>query len=46
MIIGDAGVGKSSLIMRFVDNIYTESFMPTIGVDFKTKTIEVDGNSI
>ncbi len=46
MIVGDAGVGKTSLLVRFVDNIYTEKILLNIGADFKTKTIEVEGNSV
>lgn len=34
LLIGNSSVGKSSLIFRFVDNVYNESFVPTIGVDF------------
>eukprot|EP01079_Euglenida_sp_SAG-EU17-18_P002633 gene2633-3322_t len=39
LVIGDSGVGKSCLLMRFADDQYTESFISTIGVDFKIKTI-------
>jgi len=46
LIIGDAGVGKSSLLVRFADNIFTPSYITTIGVDFKIRTIEVDGKKI
>jgi small GTP-binding protein len=46
VIVGDAGVGKTSLLVRFVDNIYTEKILLNIGADFKTKTIEVEGNSV
>jgi Ras-related protein Rab-1A len=45
-MIGNAGVGKSSLLLRFVENVFTDKFISTIGADFKTKTIEVDGNII
>lgn len=39
-------MGKSSLLVRFADDVFTENFMPTIGVDFKIKTIDVDGKTI
>jgi len=35
MLLGDASVGKSCLLLRASDNIYTENFISTIGVDFK-----------
>lgn len=46
MIVGASGVGKSCLLLRYADNIYTESFISTIGVDFKTKKIEQNGKTI
>ena len=46
LLIGSSGVGKSSLLVRFADDMFTDNFMPTIGVDFKIKTIEVDGKKI
>lgn len=42
LIIGDSGVGKSSLLFRFADDNFHETHMPTIGVDFKIRTVEVD----
>ncbi|XP_076163694.1 RAS oncogene family member Rab35 isoform X3 [Ptiloglossa arizonensis] len=42
LIIGDSGVGKSSLLLRFADNTFNGSYITTIGVDFKIQTVEID----
>ncbi|KAF3670420.1 hypothetical protein FXO37_08549 [Capsicum annuum] len=34
LLIGDSGVGKSCLLLRFADDSYLESYISTIGVDF------------
>ena len=46
LLIGDSGVGKSCLLLRFSDDQFTPSFITTIGIDFKIKTIELDGKRI
>eukprot|EP00921_Rhytidocystis_pertsovi_P011151 GHVQ01017978.1.p1 GENE.GHVQ01017978.1~~GHVQ01017978.1.p1 ORF type:complete len:202 (+),score=18.32 GHVQ01017978.1:562-1167(+) len=46
LLIGDSGVGKSCLLLRFADDTYTESYISTIGVDFKIRTIELDGKIV
>jgi len=46
LLIGDSGVGKSCLLLRFADDTYTDSYISTIGVDFKIKTLEVDGKKL
>lgn len=46
LIIGDAGVGKSSLLLRFADNTFTSAYINTIGVDFKIRTVTVGGKKI
>ncbi|MFQ6666729.1 hypothetical protein Gotur_032978 [Gossypium turneri] len=46
LLIGDSGVGKSCLLLRFSDGSFTTSFIPTIGIDFKIRTIELDGKWI
>ncbi|XP_063340392.1 ras-related protein Rab-18a [Pelmatolapia mariae] len=44
LIIGESGVGKSSLLLRFTEDTFDPEQSATIGVDFKVKTISVDGN--
>ena len=46
LLIGDSGAGKSCLLLRFADDTYTESYISTIGVDFKSRTIKLDGKTI
>uniref|UniRef100_A0A915N4Q6 Uncharacterized protein n=1 Tax=Meloidogyne javanica TaxID=6303 RepID=A0A915N4Q6_MELJA len=46
LLIGDSGVGKSCILLRFADDTYTESYISTIGVDFKIRTIELEGKTI
>jgi Ras-related protein Rab-8A len=46
LLIGDSGVGKSCLLLRFSDDSFTTSFITTIGIDFKIKTIDLDGKRI
>mgnify|MGYP001304311310 CR=1 FL=1 len=45
LFVGDAGVGKSSLLLRMTDGIFTGTYLSTIGVDFKFKTITVGGKT-
>ena len=42
MLIGDSAVGKSSLLLRFSDDTFDLSGTPTIGIDFKIRTVEID----
>ncbi|XP_076360776.1 ras-related protein Rab-18-like [Tachypleus tridentatus] len=44
LIIGESGVGKSSLMLRFTDDVFDPGLSATIGVDFKVKVLTVDGN--
>ncbi|CAF4013345.1 unnamed protein product [Rotaria magnacalcarata] len=42
LIIGESSVGKSCLMTRFVDETFQSAFLPTIGVDFKVRTLMID----
>ncbi|GAY55641.1 hypothetical protein CUMW_165760 [Citrus unshiu] len=46
LLIGDSGVGKSCLLLRFADDSYLDSYISTIGVDFKIRTVEQDGKTV
>jgi Ras-related protein Rab-1A len=46
LIIGDSGTGKSSLMVRFADEIFNSKYISTIGVDFKIKTIQYSNKNI
>ena len=45
-VIGDADVGKSSLILRLSDNFFFEDKAPSLGVDFKIKTFDISGKVV
>merc|ERR1711916_304757 len=42
LLIGDSGVGKSCLLLRYSDDSFTQSFITTIGIDFKIKSILIN----
>ena len=41
VIIGDSGVGKSCILLRFADDTFTENYYSTIGVDFRFKCVDI-----
>ena len=46
VLVGNSAVGKSSLMLRFTDDNFKETYVNTIGVDFRFKTIQVDGAKV
>lgn len=46
VIIGDSGVGKTNILLRFCDNQFKTNYTSTIGVDFKIKIIPVEDYKI
>jgi len=46
LLIGDASVGKSSLLLRYTDDKFPENYMATIGIDFRIKSFTLDGKII
>ncbi|KAI7755896.1 hypothetical protein M8C21_013663 [Ambrosia artemisiifolia] len=46
VLTGDSGVGKTNLLSQFTENVFNLKSKPTIGVEFSTHNIKVDGNII
>jgi len=42
LLLGDGGVGKTSLMLRFSEDKFSQSLLSTAGVDYKTQHLEVD----
>ena len=45
LLIGNSSVGKSSLLFRFVENVWDDNFVPTIGVDFVNNVFIIISNN-
>ena len=46
VVIGDSFVGKSSILLRYCDADFSPTFITTIGIDFKVRTIHIDGKVV
>jgi len=46
VMIGDSGVGKSCILLRFADDQFNENFYATIDVDFRFKNLTVDNKQV
>ena len=46
IIIGDSGVGKTNILTRYCEGIFKDSYVATIGVDFKVKMVDVEGRKV
>lgn len=46
LIIGNSGVGKSCLLFRFADDVWNDKYITTIGVDFKIKSLDIQGKTV
>ncbi len=46
VLIGDSSVGKSCLLLRFADDSFTESYISTIGVDFRFRTVKIEDKTV
>lgn len=46
VIVGDSGVGKTNLMTKYCDGVFKETYVATIGVDFKLKDIVIGEEKI
>ena len=46
ILIGNSGVGKSTMLFQFIDDKFRKGIEPTIGIEFGTKLMDIDGQSI
>lgn len=46
LILGDSGVGKSCILLRFVDVSFVTNHIATIGIDYKIKILDIGGSRV
>jgi small GTP-binding protein len=46
LVIGDSGVGKSCLLLRFAQDKYEQNYLSTVGVDYYNRTISIEGKRV
>lgn len=46
LIMGDSGVGKTCVLLRFSENIFSDSHTPTIGIDYKSKILTLSNREV
>ena len=46
LLIGESGVGKTAILERYCDNVFNESLLSTVGVDFKSKNLQIENKNI
>ena len=43
LLLGDSSVGKTSLILKYTEDYFQETYLSTVGIEYKTKTLEIKG---
>jgi len=46
LTLGESGIGKSCLLLRYTLDEFSDEYMPTIGIDFRLKTVEINDEPI
>jgi small GTP-binding protein len=46
LVVGDSGVGKTSILVRYCEDSFQTDYLSTIGVDFKIKRLELNNHQV
>ena len=46
LMLGSSGVGKSSLLLRFTEDKFSNNFVTTLGVEYKQKQLEINNTNV
>jgi len=46
LLLGDTAVGKTSILLKYTDGYFPEMYISTIGVEYKSKKVNINGNNI
>jgi small GTP-binding protein len=46
LLLGESGVGKTSILLNYTENKFSKSYLPTIGIDYKTKILDINNHNI
>ena len=46
LVVGDSTVGKTNFIRMFIENVFSQNYMTTSGIDLKTSSIEIKNKKI
>ena len=46
MILGDSGVGKTNLLLKYMDEFINENYIATLGIDYKTKNVVYNDTNV
>ena len=46
LLIGDSSVGKTSILLKYIDDKFSDNYISTIGIEYKIKTLTINGKKV